>query len=324
MRSALSVSPSRWLWIALAAAPLAVVGCQGNRTATSTNAPGDQRVAGERQEEPSPEVMQAIRDGNLPETFMFGGRVWRGHELHRTTRDRVGGMDAAATGSPGSTDSQGGQNAFDYHPVADLKVEGHVIYRRGGMDEAVTDNIFLMASGAGATSGAEGATGEGAAGTGTQGAETAANEVVFIEYDPVQSMDASADVNQVIQSAGLPETLTWNGKTFTPREVQVYDADVFDDVEAVQGMTGGHKAYQGDNKNELFVMGEVSSMPMGGGTGDTGTPGTGTATPGAGETGPAGEPGAAGGETMMFSGPVFVRYEQAGADNTGAADTSTP
>lgn len=344
MRSAVSVSRSKWVWIACAALPLAAVGCQSNRAAQNPAPQDNQRVAGERQEEPRPEVLQAIRDGGLPETFMFGGRVWRGHEIHRTTRDKIGGMGSAGNppGPQNAAKPQQGANPFDFNPVADLKVEGHTIYRKAGLDEAVTDNIFLMAENTAAAAGSgAGTTGDGTAGTtgstpqagntSTGSSSANAGEVVFIEYDPTQSMDTGTDVNQVVQSASLPATVKWNGKTYTPREVQVYDPDVFDEVKAVSGisgMSGSQHAYQGDKKDELFLMGEVSSMPMGGGTAGTVATGNENAPATTGENAPSASTGSA--NETMFTGPIFVRYEAAKGDHAGGSaagtgtDTSAP
>lgn len=310
------------IWIACAALPLALVGCGGNRAAQTTTPTDDQRVAGERQEEPSAEVRQAMQQAGLPERFVFGGRTWVGHQMHRVDRD-----DVAMTGTPSVSTPPGpggapqvkpqeGKDPFDYTPVADLQVQGHQIYRKAGLDEAVTDNIYLMASapntlGTTDGTGAPSTTGEPGATSGDAGEA----QVTFIEYDAAGDA-ATMDLSQALQATGLPMTIQQGGRTFTAREVQVYDPDIFDDFGKAQ-MVQGHSAYvDDDDKDEMVLMG-TGSAGMGTGTGTTGE--TGTTAPPATTEGATGETGTA----AMMEGPIFIRYEEGAGDTTGAA-TNAP
>lgn len=312
-----------WVWAACAALPLALTGCQGNRTATTANQPGDQRVAGERQEEPSAEVRAAMQQAGLPERFVFGGRTWLGHEIHRVERNKVAMTSPATVSTPpgpagaapdNRAKPQEGQNPFDYTPVADLQVQGHQIYRKAGMDEALTDNIFLMASGSGTgTTGATGTTTESPSGTSTGGAAGPgeANEVTFIEYDATADAP-TMDLAQALQATGLPQTIQVGGKTLTASEVKLYDPDDFDEI-AKARMVQGHSAYQGDDKDELILMAEPTM---------SGTPGTGTP-PATGDQATTETPGGA----AMMTGPIFIQYEEGtpdGATGNAPAPGRTP
>src|SRR5688572_24136843 len=83
----------RWGWgpaVACAALAFALVGCNTNRGAGNAGQPNgpQERVAGER-EEASSEVRQVMSATGLPENFAFGGRIWRGHQVHRVEKDEV-------------------------------------------------------------------------------------------------------------------------------------------------------------------------------------------------------------------------------------------
>ena len=83
-------------------------------------------------------------------------------------------------------------------------------------------------------------------------------------------------------------------KTLTAREVELYDADTFDEFKKVSAIQG-HTAYQGDDKDEVILSAQTSGM---------GIPGSPTAP----ETA----------EQGGMSGPIFIRYEE------GAAADTTP
>ena len=90
-----------------------------------------------------------------------------GHQIHRVEKNEVAmGTQPATANPPGPAGEAGdtaaqpptGENTFDYTPVADLKIGEHQIYRKAGVDEAFTDNIFLLAEGADASTGTSSST----------------------------------------------------------------------------------------------------------------------------------------------------------------------
>jgi hypothetical protein len=313
-----------WLLLLAVVAPAALAGCGGNQRARS-NTPTE-RVAGSRQED---ETARVLREGSLPETFAFGGRTWRAHQVHwvdqtpgasGTTTSGTDGTagttgtmpertDNTATGTPLDTGMPGAIGNFV--PVADLQFEGHAIYRQTGADEAVTDNIFLKAENVSpsAAAGDTAATGTGTGTTGGAGtASTNAGEnnaastnpasrMAFVEYDADVNMMQNLKLSQVLPVAELPQMMKASGKTWTAKELQVYDADVFDDLKPTAQMMNGFEAFQGDDKNAMYVMSKTAvSMPAA--TAETGT-------------GAANTPGSETGTEPMMLGPVFVRYEAA-------------
>lgn len=341
----LRLASSHWLLLLMAVAPTALVGCRtGQRAQTSApaNTPTE-KVAGSRQED---ETTRILREANLPETFAFGGRTWRAHQVHwvdlpagsgsvPTTSGTDGAAGTTGTmpeetrpstkgGTTGGTTSVTPAGALaDFIPVANLQVLGHQIYRQTGVDEALTDNIFLKvenvsAAGAGASSNAP-ATGTGAGTTGTAGTAST-NRVAFIEYEASGETMANMELPQVLSMAGLPQTVTMNGKTFTAKELQVYDADVFGKLKPLAQKVGGHYAYQGDDKNTLYLMSEKAVGPSGGAAASNvpGTTGTPSGTESASEGGTTGAGGTTTTETSAeMQGPIFVRYEMVGGMASG-------
>lgn len=324
---------TRWLLLLAVVTPTALAGCGGNQRARS-NTPTE-RVAGSRQED---ETARILREAGLPETFAFGGRTWRAHQVHWVDQSpgaagsATSGTDGAAgtTGSmpertdntpaPGTPRNTGMPGAIgNFVPVADLRYEGHQIYRQTGADEAVTDNIFLKAENVSpsAAAGGTAATGTGMGTTGGAGtASTKAGEnnaastspagrVAFIEYDADRNMMQNLTLSQVLPAAGLPQTMKANGKTWTAKELQVYDADVFDNLKRTAQTMDGFEAFQGDDKDTIYVMSKTPvNIPA-----TTAETGTGAAnTPGY-QPPSASEGGTPSGTVML--GPVFVRYEAA-------------
>ncbi|MGV3723536.1 MAG: hypothetical protein ACO1SX_21785 [Actinomycetota bacterium] len=269
-RRRFDISASRWLAVATAVVPLALMGCgSGQRTGQGTPT---ERVAGERQEDETPRL---VREAGLPETFSFGGRTWRAHQIHW---EEISDVSATATT---------GTKIGDYAPVADLMVNGQQIFRQEGADEAMTDNIFLMTENMPAA----------AAGTDQATTEAGMRRVAFVEYDASGETMATTDLNPTLSTAGLPKTITHAGKKWTAEEVQLYDADVFDEVAAMPEMINGHKAYrEQDDDDTLFVMAEAPMTAPG----STGAPGA-----------PSNEPGVSPGEMTDTAtrGSIFIRYE---------------
>jgi hypothetical protein len=276
--------------------PLALTGCN-TRTAQQQNAPAD-RVAGERQEL-DPQVAQAMQAANLPVSFFFGGRVWRGHQLHRVSPEDAGGAagtNAPADTTPGAADAAGVDGQIgDYVPMANMTVQGHQIYRRGGLDEAVTDNIYLRAGAAGTeTTGDTGATGDTAA--------AQPGELLFIEYDAADEPLTDLDLQRILTATNLPSNVSWNGRTWQPAEMQVYDPDVFDDLRPVPQSIDGHTGFRREGEDDrVYLMAEFSPSAM-------------ATTPGQPGDAAAGDAGVA---PEIASGPVFVRYEAAQAEGAG-------
>lgn len=283
------VAASKWLVIAGAVVPLALVGCgTGQRTSQSNPT---QRVAGERQEDETPRL---IREAGLPESFVFGGRHWKAHQIHWEEMSSIGDATTRpgdtttrpgdTTATPGDTTTRLG-DAAKYLPVADLKVDGHQIFRQRGVDEALTDNIFIKAENMPAR----------AAKDDEAKTDAGAQRVAFVEYDASGSTMADMELSTALTAAGLQQNITHGGKKWVAEEIQVYDADVFDEVAAAPQMMNGHKVYRDkDDADTLFVMAEVP-MTMPGTTGE-------------GATGSA--PGTTGdGAAATTRGTVFIRYE---------------
>lgn len=298
-------SSNRRLLLAAALVPLVLAGCTGERQAQQ---PGPrERVAGERQED---ETMRLVREAGLPETFAFGGRTWRAHEVHRVDHDDMPtpGTDAATDKAPDATGAIDG-----FIPVADFQVNGHQIYRREGVDEAMTDNIFLRAETMPATTGAAGTaempeTGDSATtepGTPGETTPTAAHRTAFVEYDAASETMENVELPQILSMAGLQESITHGGKTWQAQEMQVYDADVFEDLKRLPQQISGKDAFRGDDADTVYLKSEVT-MPQ------PATP-PGAEPPTGAEHGaehPGMAPGMAPGmETAMDPGPVFIRYE---------------
>lgn len=336
----LRLASSHWLLLLMAVAPTALVGCRtGQRAQTSapTNTPTE-KVAGSRQED---ETARILREANLPEMFAFGGRTWRAHQVHWVDLPAGSGSVPTTSGTDGAAgttgtmpeetrpSTKGGTTSVtragalgNFIPVANLQVLGHQIYRQTGVDEALTDNIFLKvenvsAAGAGTSSNAP-ATGTGTGTTGAAGT-AGANRVAFIEYEASGETMANMQLPQVLSMAGLPQSVTMNGKTFTAKELQVYDADVFGKLKPLAEKVGGHYAYQGDDKNTLFLMSEKAVGPSGGAAASGNVPGTTTGTETAAEGGATGTGGTATTETSAeMQGPIFVRYEMVGGMPSGS------
>ena len=271
---------TRWWVLAGALIPLALAGCGGNQQARQTGQPSE-RVAGERQED---ETIRLVRQAGLPETFAFGGRTWTAHQIHW-----IEPTDAARSAANG--------RIGDFIPVAQFQVQGHQIYRQEGLDEAVTDNIFLRADNMPAPASdtsSTGDTGMDSAPGGAPAGTPSTNRIAFVEYDAGGSTMGSMELPQVLTMAGLEQRITHNGKTWIAEEVQVYDADVFDDLKPLTNLIGNHQAFQGDDKDEVYLMADVTMMPgasttPNGITPDTTTPGT--------------------TDTAMMKGPIFIKYQ---------------
>jgi hypothetical protein len=255
--------------VAATLVPLAVVGCRSEQRTVQVTP--TERVAGERQEDDTPRL---VREAGLPPSFAFGGRMWSAHQIHWEDATDVG---AAAT-SAGRMDN--------YLPVADLQVDGRQIYRQKGLDEALTDNIFLRADSMAA-----------GAGDDSVATDAGARRIAFVEYDASGSTMPEMDLAEALAASGMPQNLMHGGKKWVADKVQVYDADVFDEVAAMPEMVGGNKAYrEEDDDDTLFVMTEV---PMSA-SGAAATPGDAT-----------NQPGVSAGENAATpsKGSVFIRYE---------------
>jgi hypothetical protein len=274
----------RWIWAAGLIAPLALVGCQNNRSAqTNPNGPVE-KVAGERSDN---EVAQVLQSAGLPETFAFGSRMWKGHQVHHVTRDKIATIptetDAPGTdrSTTGTSSGDAARNTFDYMPVSDLMVQGHQIYRKTGLDEALTDNIFLMASNA----------------TGTE----AGSDVAFVEYDATEELMKNMDLPAILKAANLKATLSHGGRTWSAEKMQVYDPDVFDKVKRLPTEVGGYAAYQGTEKDEIFIMASAPANLSQDTVAST-SPGSDTASEGMGAA-----PG------TPVTAPLFILYEAGGS-----------
>jgi hypothetical protein len=275
--------------------PLALVGCQSRQAGQTANQP-QERVAGEREEAPSAEVMAAIQAADLPVKFGFGGRVWRGHQIHKVDAKEVAAKpmtNKEAEGDP------------DYVPVFDLKVAGkHQIYRLRGADEMMTDNIFLMASTPAGTA-AVPETGDSTGDTAGESTDSAANQATFIEYDVVSTPVEDMETADVARQLGLPEKYEHAGKTWAPREVQPYDPDVFDNLKPATGWAGQHMGFMNEGGTEMYVAGEmVHPMPEGSSDPTVSEPG--------GQTPSATEAPTDDAKTVdesLMRGPVWVKYE---------------
>jgi hypothetical protein len=197
----------------------------------------------------------------------------------------------------------------DYIPLPNMTVQGHQIFRKAGADEAVTDNIYLRAQTAAAGTATPPAAGTTPGEEGAAGAADAA-QMTFVEYDAASEPLADLELSQILQQAGLPQTVSWNNRNWTAAEMQVYDPDVFDEFKPVAQPIDGHTAFQDDDESRVFLMGEFTpdaSMAAGGadaGTAAGNTPGVGN-TPGDGTTPGTGTAAT----TPPAAGPIFVRYE---------------
>lgn len=293
-----------WAVTAAALLPLALVGCQPRQPVSpQANAP-QERVAGERQEQIDSETLRVVQQAGLPETFAFGGRTWRANQVHWVENQPGEATDTGGTAEQPGTGALGMGN---YDAVGNLMVNNHQIYRQSGVDEAVTDNIFLRAENVTPPAGEEGATGEAPA----TGEAMGTNRVAFVEYDATANMVENMELPTVLQATGLPETVQYGGKNWRAQEIQAYDADVFDELKATPQPVGGQSAFIGEDQNTLLLQGELDPSQM---TGATGT--TGTDTPGTTDESPASEgttPGTTGTEpgadAQMQTGPIFIRYQ---------------
>jgi hypothetical protein len=152
-------------------------------------------------------------------------------------------------------------------PAPGLAVDGWPIYRGTGLDEKLTDNIYLQAEGARKS---------------TPDTLQAEPGTAFVEYDAGENLVEGLALQQVLQAAGLPESVPEGARTWRADEVQVYDADVFGSLQPLPRPTQGHPAFQGSDPNVMFLQGEIKG---------------------------AGPPaGAAGSSATALRGPVFVRY----------------
>jgi hypothetical protein len=278
-------------WTAAAALSLSTAGCQ-QAPPTGASIQPTERVAGSRQEQragsrstsPAPRfdsLATTLRDAGLPRRFAFGGRTWEAHEIQWASREDVKPSapgTGAVTARPGKKPTPPGPAAAaarratealdldDFVPMANLTVNGTQIYRKKGMDEAFTDNIFLTATMAG-------------------------NQIGFVEYDAVDNWLEKADLARVIDAAKLPQTVTWGGKTWRAAAVQLYDADVFDDVKPIQDKVSGFTGFEGEDNDVLFLL---ADLPEGAAIAEKAA------------DKPA--PGATRGETAP-GGPIFIRYD---------------
>ncbi len=314
-----------WVLSTVAVLPLALVGCQPRQpVAPQANAP-QERVAGERQEQIDTETLRVVQQAGLPETFAFGGRTWRANQVH-WIEDEPG--EAADIGGAAEQPGTGPLGIGTYRPVGNLMVNNHQVYRQSGTDEAVTDNIFLRAenatppagqqvttpeagnapaAGETPTTGEAGETGQ----TGETGETAATQRVAFVEYDAGENLVENMELPNILQATGLPETVQYGGKTWRAQEIQVYDADVFDEAKQAPQPIGGQSAFIGEDQEMLLLQAELDPSQMTGATG-TGTPGTTEESPAAEGNAPAAEgnaPGTTGTESQMLAGPIFVRYQ---------------
>jgi len=191
-----------------------------------------------------------VRKAGLPETFGFGGRIWKAHQVHWT--------DVSET-DPRTT--IGGQ-IDKFVPVAYLSVNGHDIFRQKGADEALTDNIFLKAANLPVS----------AATNNPMTADPSKHRVAFVEYDASGDTMGDMDLSKTLTEARLAAKITHNGKTWVAKELQGYDADVFDEAKPMTEMIVGHQAFQetGDD-DTMFVMADVPMNMSDSGAATTGT-----------------------------------------------------
>jgi collagen type VII alpha len=95
-----------WLWTSGAALPLLLAGCGSRQPANNQVAMAPtERVAGSRQDD---EALRVARDAGLPESFAFGGRTWRAHQVHWIGGNAgSGGMTSGTDGAAGTTGELG-------------------------------------------------------------------------------------------------------------------------------------------------------------------------------------------------------------------------
>ena len=158
----------------------------------------------------------------------------------------------------------------DFVAMANLKVNGTQIYRKKGADEAFTDNIFLKAAASG-------------------------GRTAFIECDAVDNWMDNVDLGRVLKAASLPQTVKWGGKTWKADEVQVYDADVFDDLKPIKGGITGLAGFQGEDRDMLLLQG---NLPAGAAIAEKDVDREGA------------RKDADKGKEAVHGGPIFVRYEE--------------
>src|SRR5205823_14670792 len=91
------------------------------------------------------------------------------------------------------------------------------------------------------------------------------------------------DTPKVLQSAGLPDSVKLEGKTFTADKPENYDPDTFKDMKELPQKADGHTVFQAKNRDEVFVEGNMKPTET---------------------AGPSGTQAPAGVE-----GPIFVRYK---------------
>jgi hypothetical protein len=252
----------RALWIGCALLSLVLAGCRGPQPAVPSQAPNGSRVGS-----PVPdELAEVLRQAALPESFAFGGRIWRAHQVHRVGESEPEQGPADGDGKPGETTPRGNETASGaserggnaFVPMADFQVDGHQIYHREDVDEAVTDNLYLKA-------GTPAAAGE--AGTGSTDADVPATGdqpvkgSAFVEYDAAGETLTGVELPEILKATGLPRTVQHGGKTWTARKLQRYDADLFDEFKRVPQPVQGYKAYQGDDKDALYLQAETAGGP---------------------------------------------------------------
>lgn len=339
-----SVGHAGWLWTAAALLPLALMGCQPRQPVTSQNNSPEERVAGEREEQGDSEALRVVQEASLPRAFAFGGRTWRAHQVHwvnpggaaTTTTPNAPGTTSTDT-TPGSTGTMGtsatgGDNdngMGGFVAVGTFMVDGHQIYRCSDADEAVTDNIYIQAenvrppaNGADGTIGttdaydtanapaANAPMGDTATGTGMPGTATTntSTRIAFVEYDADENLVDNIALSQLLQATGLPATVQHGGKTWKADEIQVYDADVFDDLKAATQNIGAHTAFMGDDKDKMWLQAELDPTMLNTTAGTTAATGTGdSASEGAAPS--TGTPGSATETVVNTRGPIFVEYE---------------
>jgi hypothetical protein len=275
-----------------AAVLLLTAGCQ-QAPLTGASIQPTERVAGSRQEQRAgsrsssaaprfDDLSVTLRDAGLPGRFAFGGRTWEAHAMQWASREDVKSSAPSAgtvTTRPGKKPTPPGPAAGaarqlsealdldDFVAMTNLSVNGTQIYRKKGLDEALTDKIFLMATMSG-------------------------NQIGFVEYDPVDNWMDKADLTRVLDATKLPQTVTWGGKNWRAASIQVYDADVFDDLKPVQEKIAGFPAFGGEDDDVLFLQGDLQA-------GAAIAPQD-TAKPGSRPTG----------GLRVRGGPIFVRYDE--------------
>ena len=248
-------------WVLLS---LILTGCGGQQAPVPPEATNGPRTGSSG----SGELAEVLRQAGLPESFAFGGRTWRAHQVHRVGASGSKPATGDTTGKPGETTPAGdetaaaaserGGNAFA--PVADLQVEGHQIYHREDVDEAVTDNIYLKA-GMPAAAEHAGAISAGLPTTGDQPVRGTA----FVEYDAAGETLSGMALPEIMKAAGLPSTVQHGGKSWTAREIQRYDADLFDEFKRLPQPVQGYSGYQGGDEDRLYLQAEMTASRSGGG-----------------------------------------------------------